>query len=707
VTEGERIAERLRQLQEEGGLEAALTSSPNQGEEPSWMETARSAVRQAAGGVLFPPGRLAKTVLDYAEKNDVGLVGRTGIGAMQGASMGGLARLASAGETIDQALQGNFLSGEERAANRERYRDVVEENSNLGGELAGAILSGGAVFRGAAKAAEAGVPRLFNYLNRTLAGRSAATAGMSALEAAAYTLNEGGSLDDAQISAVYGAGFGVAGTAVGHLIGPVFAKMQATFGLKPDRTTATEILDGIRRSVGDDALRVGPRGEQLIDETYILNQAARFGDDATLIDIVPDAVVNQVHKLLTSNNPKVYDASIPLVRMLQNRQQAAQPEFRQAIRQIIDTDNYRTHAQVLADTKEAMSQISAVYDDVLNRATNNGVTFRADDMLKIVDRAFAANTTPPVTQVRDHLKALIGSPTVTVGSGRNAKQVPRELSPREAHSIREAFDNAIYSGQINAIGNRQTISSLENSTRTQYMQPARDGIKQMLHLRIPGMAEADAAFSTEAVNRAAYEAGERLFRLSTPDRAAFEIFVNDANKTPMQLEHFLEGVKMSLFRKLEGKNSPRAIQNVLDENRSAFDALAVVLEPQQIEALRTAISRYAAAVNTGNMIKPPPAPYDPDKSVLGSLTDAFLIAAGLTGAASRAGMYGGVRRTATGQLQPPGSQSRPEAISNALSAPAGDAVMNINRELSNALPTLMRYYPNFVGAYAGAAANME
>jgi hypothetical protein len=70
-------------------------------------------------------------------------------------------------------------------------------------------------------------------------------------------------------------------------------------------------------------------------------------------------------------------------------------------------------------------------------------------------------------------------------------------------------------------------------------------------------------------------------------------------------------------------------------------------------------------------------------------------------------MYGGVRRTATGQLQPPGSQSRPEAISNALSAPAGDAVMNINRELSDALPTLMRYYPNFVGAYAGAAANME
>lgn len=705
MTEGERVAERLRQLQETGSLESALGVSPNEGEDRSMLQRVGDGARRVALNTVAAPFGMAKQVLDYAEDNNVGLAGRTGIGALQGSSMGGLARLASGGETLDQAMQGNLLSGEERAANRERYRGVVEENSNVGGEIIGAIGTGGAVMRAGFEGAKRGVPALFNYLNRSLAGRTAAVSSMSALEAATYTLNEGGTLDDAQTSALYGAGFAVGGSALGHVIGPVFATVSNKVGYLTDREAARALLGSIRRSsVGEDALTVGARGEVLIDEDFLLAQKARFGPDASIADIVPDAVTNQVSKLLSDPRPEVYDAAMPLVRFLQNRQTTAQPEFAQAVRQIIDTDNYRTSAQVLQDSRATREQISQQYDAVLNRAEENGITFKATNVRKMINRAFRGYNVPATNDVRDHLLDMVGPETVTRGKGRNMREVPRELSAREMLIIRESMDSAIYTGNLNAIGQRQAQSNLTNVVRTQFMQPARDGLGRMMHGRVAGLTGVDRAYSSDAVLTASHEAGARLFRASVPDVAAIEVFLNDPNKTPMMLENFVEGVKSELFRKLDGKITPRQIQNVLNDNRAAFDALEAVLSPAQVDELKAAIERYSMAMNSGNMLRPPPAAIDPGKSVIGRIADWVIIGSGATGVGSTPALLGAARRESLSNLSPPGAAGRTAAISNLMTMPADQAARSANEQLTDALPTLLRYYPEFGAAYAAAGA---
>jgi hypothetical protein len=269
--------------------------------------------------------------------------------------------------------------------------------------------------------------------------------------------------------------------------------------------------------------------------------------------------------------------------------------------------------------------------------------------------------------------------------------------------VRQALDGVIYTGRMDALGTRQAKSNIDNVTRTQFMQPVRDGIRRAMTTRIAGLGALDQAYSSDAVNSAAYDAGATLFRARVPDRGMFDVFMSDPGKTPAQMENFLEGVKAELFKKLDGKVTPRQIQTVLDENRASFDALEAVLNPTQVDQLRNSIARYAMAVNTGNMVQTAPATFNPDRGPFQSMFDALLIGSGASNIASKAGAFGAARRS-VGGLTPPGALGEASAMSSLLSMPADQAGRAINAEVQGGLPLIMNYYPGWAGAFSAYAA---
>lgn len=689
--------EQLKQQLQGANLDAVdpnnmKMTSPNQGE---------------VGGVRGFLGEAAQSLVpfgDYRETTDMlreggqesNLASRTLTGFAQGLSFGAIPTLNAFGEEVKARIQGNDdMTFRER---QQASRETLRENSNLGGEIAGALAGGPRVI---AKGLETGVKKLpvlgELLLTRGVKGalaRGATASVVAGAETAAYSMAEGKDLDDAAMDGLIGMGMGGAFQVGADMFGAGIKALNlpGRLGFGTDEEAARAIVNNLRTHYGDDFIR-NMYGEEMLDVDSIV-RSMNAADEA-LIDTFPTALAADVKQLQKgSNNQRIYEASKPILDHLRNRQLSARPDFQSAVSGVINSPDVRTLDGVIAMAKEVTGDLTSAYDDALKPSSldprfvfpsGKAKPVKVSDIHAVIDRAFrSGGKVPEVAAVRDHLKALIGPADGT-------------LTPRQLLTVRKSLDNYLFSGKLPQIGDFPDRPSISKEIMTQFAMPARMGVKQQLYKVAPKLGELDAKFADEVQLKQAFEAGLDLFSGKGANPDSYALFRSATDRTPMQVASFVEGVKRAMVDELDGKTA-RQVQNYLERNAEKFRFAEEVLGRDAVSQIKQNAEIYASREAVGRLLKSegPPA-LEIDQSILPSITDAGILGSGFTKYGSTPAAQGAFRRLVQsfGLEGPGGNVGRAAAFSNLAAAPTEQAANQVNEELMRNLPSLMRGLPGF------------
>jgi len=676
-------------------------ASPNEGNpdpESSWatqlVGQMGSSLMRTVGGSSFA------LAAEQAEGKDIGTVGRTAMGVGKGLTMGGAGVIAGVAETFEDAAQGQKTSfGQNIADNREVY----DEQSNLGGELIGGLLPGAVAAKAAMTGAKAAAPTMFEYLNKMLLGRVAIGATAAGAESAFYAAAEGKDWDEVKDAAKWGAILGGGFVALSD----TGIKLAQGLGSNVKRNAAKELVEALKLANGeaDGLIRQGPDGVALLNEGPIRGRAARFGPDATLYDAVPTHLHAQVDSLL-STDKRSFSNVLPLYRFVQNRAMSANKTFSEGIDAAIQSDAVRSTMEVISNGAAARQALQPQYDDVLQQALNDGVSYKASTLHKMVDDIFHGTDLPQNTQLVKHLKAMIG-PTSVPGKGANAnKRFARSLSPRDAMELKWQLDKAVYGKGLPRVDKFEQINSVDKSIVTQRLQPLRQLLAGSIDTTIPDIVPLNAKYADEILVGNAYDTGRKLFSNKRVTGDDFDIFMMDPNKNPTQVSAFVEGVKAEIGDMLSNKDTAASIKRYLAPDSPQMEKLRAVLTPKQVDEIAASVERYSASASTAKLAaKTPPASFDHNANILQRGVDLMTGGGALAGVTSKAAGLGAGRRMLNA-VTPPGIGALAAAQSEMLIKPALQGAKAVNNSILDSLPDILKNL-NLGAVSAGAVAGKD
>lgn len=675
-------------------------TSPAEGEEGSVLAGALGF----AANVLIPGRSIVDRQRRLQEENpdyEPSGITRTAMGLTKGMTFNSVGLMDGVINAGQNALAGEDINLREEVGQSQEF---VKENSNLGGEVVGSMIGAPAVAGVAAAQGLTKLPMLGRLLQsggvKGVAARATGAAALAGADSAAYTALGGGTAEevwaDAQLGALVG---GAASPLLGELLPSVLRKIGTVAGYGGDREAAQSLVNGIRRAYGDvdgvtDLLDTTGRAVTL-DIDNIMARAANLPADSRLIDIIPDAMYQQLRQG-TRGDKDMYDASRQLIKYLENRELAGLPRFRDAVEETFGRQGVRSMDAVRADAREATAALVPEYNRVLDDAQNAGVTFRSDDVRELIKAAFGRDTLPPVTaRARDHVLAMVGEEGI-------------EYTPRQLLTIRKDLDSVMYSGRLPDLGGGYTSSTIAADLRKSGLDDARVAIRNLLTENVEGLGDLDAQFADEITSELAHNAGYKLFRGRGATEDSFDIFqASVRTRSPRELQMFVEGTKQAIFEDLDKLASPRAVRNYVHNNQPKFDALASVVGDDAVEMFIQNIDNFAREAKLGTMLPDtPPADLAYGRNIPQKLTDSLVIAAGPTRYGSNPSMFGALRRSVPQGVGSVPDRAVQQSLSALAAAPDPRAVMGqANQQIQGILPQLEKINPQIAAMIA--AGNSE
>jgi hypothetical protein len=670
--------------------------SPQEGEDRGW----RAELGEGIGRGM-PFGGIGERLEENPAR---GMGDRTTLGAAKGASFGLMGTIGAMGEEVGEFVGGtNDMSFADRL---ERNNNAINENSNLGGEMVGAIAG---LPRMAVTAAEEGLKRLPMLgqllMTRGLKGvgaRTGAAGTVGATEAVVYGLAEGGTLDEAGADALYGALFGgvLQPTAEGviglsRLLGPVF-------GNASDLRSSEDLVQLMQTAYGDEFTE-RLFGNNLFDADAIADRMAELGrDDATLTELFPDALIQQVRSLTSSKNQAVAAATRGLSNHVDNMERRAMPEMQERLATVLGGD-VRTLRQIENEGRVARQELQPEYDAAL------------DNTARLPSGRVRSLTTSGV-----NARMLSGLPEDLYGTNRalerrmnslmkpatNPRGMPTQMTSRELLQLRQELDGVIYSGRFDAAGDMDSVLPVNKAAIRNIIQPMREKVNEMLHEFVPDIQRLDNLYGDEIVNRHAFEAGVEAMRVRD-GTDLLDRFVMSAQRTPAQMANFAEGVKARMIEDMQGKTATQ-VQNYMARatGQGKMELISQILGPDVTMELLQQAQRLSVVRDIAKGVTTQaPSNFSDGGAGLGSLGDYLLMGGALGNQLSLALGAGAGRRqlAAIGAENASGPAAMAGIQDSLLRLPAPQAAAAVNENLMSGVPALLRG----LGGFAPVATESE
>ena len=661
--------------------ESAVTS-PQEGEPGPVRGFLGEAVKS-----LIPFGRYE----EYMSVGEPNVVTRTASGIAKGATFNApVLGSAIAGEISDR------ITGQDDQTFRERMGQAggfAAEQSNLPGEIGGALLGAPRVAFTAADKAIRSVPKLGELL-ATRGGvnamaRMAQAGALGSTEAALYTLSEGKSLDEAQSAALFGAMFGAGGQLTAEGVAKVAKFIKPIFGLDAELRTSEDLVQLFKDAYGDDYTKK-LFGQDMFDADAVA--AAMQRSDETMTEVFPDALSKTVKSLSGTKNQKVAAATRALMVHMNNLKTNALPEFQDAVGNVLNSPQVRTQQQVINEGMALRETLQPLYTDALRNVARfpsgrvKGVQVR--DVRQALDQAFRGASGGIPEAAKRRLMSIL--PPDMRG------KKPREFTPKQLLELRQSLDSIIYKGEFPAAGEFDTGASIDRTILRNYLTPARNKVRELLYEVAPDLKQIDAQYSDEISLRHAYEAGVEAFK-GKDGSALFETFLMKADRTPQELANFLEGVKLQLLQDLEGKTSANAVKNYLarSDTQGKLDLVRQVAGQDVVEQIKNQAARFAMINDiTRGVDDRMPSVFNEQTPGLGGLGDIALMAGSVGNQLSAAIGAGAARRQlAQYGRQGTGPAAQAGVLGELLMQPADVAAQMVNENLQRSLPQTFRLLP--------------
>tara|TARA_R110000868_G_scaffold4418_2_gene27713 strand:- start:4575 stop:6806 length:2232 start_codon:yes stop_codon:yes gene_type:complete len=642
----------------------------------------------------LPPLATLQSMIDAEENGTKVPAGAGSAGSFSRGSMFGLDTVLNAG--INQL--GDLLSGDDRSTfveDFEQGNEVVSKNGNIIAELVGAVSPVGVASLGM-KGIEKGIatvaPMLGEYLARrgvapSLA-RAGTQAGIATAEGGLYALGTGGSVEDIKNAALMSGLFGGSMQIGADVIGPVLKKIATGIGnRKPDTQAARKLLSRLEAIPEGARLMTTRNGEKVLDVDAIRNS---MGDStASIIEMYPQAVIEDVMKHLDNPNANVQIALRPVREFVALRRESADPKFRAAMDAALGSPELRSKDMVANAARVTRQELQPQYDAALSPANLNP-SFRGPNgepinvskkaLTDIIKETFAGQkNVASAMDVRDQLLGRV---------------IGNNYTPTDLIAFRQELDNAIFGGKIRRTKDFADLTSIEKSIRINSLIPLRAQLNDYLHNMAPGLRQLDETYAGEGAYEQAYEAGASLFGSNKSTSDAFDLYQAMPGRTPSQLAGLLEGAKASMVQALDGK-SPQQINDFFAKSSNRVAKLDTLLGPEGLDKLQKAAQELVATARiTKALDKNIPAEANKANPLSRAIDSAALIAAP-TGALGTTFLAGALRREGGEAVTATGGRGLTSAIADtSLSMmPADASAKKINEMLMADMPGLAKFLP--------------
>jgi hypothetical protein len=620
-------------------------------------------------------------------------------GIDKGLSFGLAGTLNAATDTLADKVRG--VDGPSFSERRAQSNQLVNENSNLGGEFFGALAGGPRAVLNAAEEGIKKLPVLGQLLQSRGAGgmltRTGAAATVGSTEAALYTLAEGGTLDEAGTSALYGAAFGGILQPTAEGIGAFAKLIKPAFGLGADVKTGEDLVELFGAAYGEDFV-TKLFGQNAFDADAIAARMQELGrEDATLLEVFPDALAKTVRTMSGASHMKVARATRELMDYQQNLQNLALPEFQQSIGAALGSPDVRSLTQIENQGRQLRSELEPQYDAALanTRELPSGrVTGVPTSRIEgVMSRAFPNREYGAEEAVYNRLRSMIPSRTV------DARGRRIDFTPQQLLTLRKQLDGVIYNGRFGDVGTMDGGSSIDQEIVRNNLRPVRDAVRDMLYEIAPDVKVLDAQYGTEIGLRHAFEAGVGAAK-SSSGSDLYDTFIMTSDRSPPEIAAFIEGVKSRILDDLEVKASPLQVRSYMQraEMQGRLDLIRHVVGPDAVQELVAATERLSVMRQIGRGVDTEmPSVFSEQSTGLGNLGDWMLMGGAASNVLSTA-IGAGAGRRQIAQLGQGGTGPAAQAgvLSNLMQMPATQAAGAVNDRLQADVPALLRGLAGFV-----------
>jgi hypothetical protein len=625
-------------------------------------------------------------------------------GSFERSSTFGLNTVANAG--INQL--GDLLSGDDRSTFRDDFKkgnEVISENGSLWAELAGAISPGGIASTGV-KGAEKGIaalsPKLGEYLTKrglfpSLA-RGTAQTGIATVEGGLYSLGTGGDLDDITSAAITSGAFGGTMQLGADILGPVLKSLATGIGNRRPDTQAANLLIKRFQSLPDTAKFLKTEnGEQVFDVDAM--KAAMENSDASIVEMFPQAVVEDLKAHLANPNANVQVALRPLRDFVAARREAADPKFQEALSKAIGSPDVRTQEAMTMAARQTRQELQPQYDAALSIDNLNPDFVMNGAAVNVSQKAIKKLIKESFTGMENSAKAM------DVRDQLLGRVIGKAYDPRQLLTLRTEIDDALFKGSIGRTANFSELSSIDKAVRMDALIPLREQFNVALHNIAPGLKELDATYSGEAAYSSAYEAGNSMFRSNRTSTDAFDLYQSTPGRTPAQMAAFVEGSKSALLETLDGK-SPAQIDKYFSGPTDRLAKLSNILGTGGMDQLRQAAQQLSAQSQLVKALtKNIPAQGAPS-GAMAKAVDMLSLAAAPTGALGTTFLAGALKRQGGEAAGVSGGRGLTSAIADSAlnTMPADASAAKINEMLMADMPGLAKFLPG-MAAVGGSQQN--
>jgi hypothetical protein len=445
-----------------------------------------------------------------------------------------------------QGVSENYQQTRARYERDKAYAQEQHPVATTVGELAGGLATG--------KLPASFVTRGRNVLTKAVRG-----AGVGAGYGAVQGFNSGNGFDDRLNDAVSGA---QVGAAVGGVLAPVaqgvgkgYQAVTSRFGsdsrnLAKDAGVKSKVFRRVAKAYGDDA------------ETGMLAKA----DDA-------DMLLNsgpQLQAFAENIASQPGQGRNVLIRAIGEQSRGAGRRTADVVNRTMGKDAGRvTNANALETERKAAGRLFEVARAYTGKFDVSGLRDNLTARIRETDG--------PVRS------ALLKARNLNVFSSENAG-----VSAIQLHAARQAIDD-----QLTRPGVGSNAARLLREVRSQ--------IDETLKGHVPGMREADQAYSSVMKRKEALEAGREVFRRSygSPQELAFDL----RNMAPAERADFVKGARDSIAEIMgSARNDAGAARRELLEKGWNREKLQILVGKDTAAVLSNALDKEAARFNAANNI---------------------------------------------------------------------------------------------------------
>jgi len=653
-------------------------ASPNEGKEPPKGGGLTDFINTVA-----VPGGVQLKALERGASAKRGVLENTARGGQTGLSFGldrYLAMFASAMKEPGFDLGAAKSNIESLEAKTEEMNPGFADDA---GEMLGLLMPGTALVKGAEKGLKAGGKvgkALWELASGSAKGRISAGAVMGAAENASYEAINTGSIDDAGIDALYGAGGGAIGSAVfAEMAGPLAGWTMKKFGLKSQDAA----VDSVRRAIKGNFASIDNAGEVIkFDPDSKASWDAVIAaapKDANLLDMFPEALAPLIKQRGATRDTAARDALWPIIKHVQSKKEASAAEFQKLADDVLDfTDpnTFMSKAQLLANSKAIRMPLSQQYTDIL---TSSQFKMNAASVKKLLRGAFDGKDMPVDDTMLRQIDDLVGeSYTPRTNGGKPIKDrrgkavmTNRKLGAQELMLLRKDLDEIAYSGKFT----NPNASSASSASQSK-VADARNALRTLMHDSIPGLGELDKVYADDAAIARYHDIGRKLFS-DTKENESLKQALSDPFMPAYGRQAMLNGAKAAVRSDLAAKGTPAQIRAYMMGNNYRMSKMRTVFTDAQMDKMDEGIKQLASAAEVGKLkIQPEPEAEDAIKSIPGMFD--WLIAGSNV---SKAAQVGAARRIA-GRQGAPGSAGFNEQLAETVGLPLQQGLTKMDANMA-------------------------